>query len=38
MDYVDITDPDNPEFLEDYNDGLAVNEGWIFKLYEGEDE
>ena len=38
MDYVDITDPDNPEFIVDYNDGLAVNEGWIFKLYEGDDE
>lgn len=37
MDYVDITDPYNPEFLEDYNDGLAVKEGWAMDE-EGSDE
>ena len=28
MDYVDVTDPMNPDFIEDYNDGLAQREGW----------
>ena len=39
MDYVDITDPYNPEFLEDYNDGLAMREGWVMDINEeGDDE
>lgn len=27
LDYWDLTDADNPEIIEDYNDGLAVREG-----------
>lgn len=38
MDYVDITDPDNPEFIGDYNDGLAVNEGWFANMNMEDEE
>lgn len=39
MDYVDITDLSEPEFIEDYNDGLAIREGWASYLSDegGED-
>lgn len=38
MDYVDITDPMNPDFIEDYNDGLAEREGWASYTEGNEDE
>ena len=35
MDRVDMTDPGNPEILEDYNEGLAQSgEGWIGQYME----
>lgn len=35
MDYVDVTDKYNPEIIEDYNNGLAMEEGWISELENG---
>lgn len=37
MDFVDITDSSNPDFIEDYNDGLAEREGWAADTGEEED-
>ena len=34
MDYVDVTDSMNPEFIEDYNNELAIREGWASYLSE----
>ncbi len=38
MDYVDITDPSNPEFIEDYNNGLAMEEGWFANMNMEDEE
>lgn len=38
MDYVDITNQHAPEFLEDFNNGLAIREGWANYLNEEENE
>lgn len=37
MDYVNLTDEEYPEVLEDFNEGYAVNEGWIANLFGGNE-